>query len=244
MGWACSEFWAIYQSRLTVAYPRPLVTAVPSERVPEERLLPAGSTSSLLKQLALVATSSSSDWFWQLAPLAMPPLAIGPSNRDPRGGSSWRGVPPMRSRCGALIYRQKRVCSRRFDDRRRGASSLGSRTARVDSFPRVNSQADGGISESQQLARSAQIGTLQRWTSQAWKNEPHTAVLQSRVLQSRVLQSRVLLEQSVAEHSVGAHSVGAHSVAKQCAGEPAFAAERSSSHALRQSATGAGERHV
>jgi len=27
-GWACSEFWAIYHGRLTVAYPRPLVPQV------------------------------------------------------------------------------------------------------------------------------------------------------------------------------------------------------------------------
>jgi hypothetical protein len=33
-GWACSEFWAIYHGRLTVAYPRPLVLAVPLEQRP------------------------------------------------------------------------------------------------------------------------------------------------------------------------------------------------------------------
>jgi len=53
-----------------------------SERVPEERLPPAGSTSSLLKQLALVATSSSSDWFFsQLGRLAIERLAIEIGNR-------------------------------------------------------------------------------------------------------------------------------------------------------------------
>jgi hypothetical protein len=109
----------------------------------------------------------------------------------------------MRSRGAAVI-----VCSRLLDHGRHGVSALAP-SAWVDSVLRVNSQADGGISESQQLARAAQIGTLQRQPRLG--KRAHAAVLPINAV-----------------------------LPLEIAGEPAFAAERTGSYALRQSGTGAG----
>jgi hypothetical protein len=181
MGWACSEFWAIYQGRLTVAYSRPLVTAVPSERVPEERLLPAGSTSSLLEQLALVATSSSSDWFfWQLAPLATGALGSrcsrqwrlvnkGPRSEAPPDSLATRSSPRVRTVIvGSQFSGLSSVVTRLL-----GPCTLGSRT----------------------LAR---MGTLQGWTGQGLKRRADAALRENSFVGAQPCGSAALWERSAA----------------------------------------------